>query len=165
VNVLVWLSNTAPAVWARSSESIWAYPTILFLHTFGLAILVGFTAAIDFRVLGFSPSLPLAPLRRFFRFIWIGFWINAVSGTMLLIMAPAKLANPAFLVKMTCIALGVVNMLWLRREVFGRGAAADRGPGGSAASSWGRMLAASSLALWAAAITAGRLMAYVGAQR
>jgi hypothetical protein len=164
VNVLLWLSNTAPAVWARESESIWAYPTILFLHTFGLAILVGFTAAIDFRVLGFSPQLPLAPLRRFFRFIWIGFWINAVSGTMLLIMAPAKLANPAFIVKMTCIALGVVNMLWLRREVFGRVAVAGA-LGGLAVSSLGKVLAASSLALWTAAITAGRLMAYVGNQR
>jgi hypothetical protein len=164
VNVLLWLSNTAPAVWARESESIWAYPTILFLHTFGLAILVGFTAAIDFRVLGFSPQLPLAPLRRFFRFIWIGFWINAVSGTMLLIMAPAKLANPAFIVKMTCIALGVVNMFWLRREVFGRVAVAGA-LGGLAVSSLGKVLAASSLALWTAAITAGRLMAYVGNQR
>jgi hypothetical protein len=164
VNVLLWLSNTAPAVWARESESIWAYPTILFLHTFGLAMLVGFTAALDFRVLGFSPQLPLAPLRRFFRFIWIGFWINAVSGTMLLIMAPAKLANPAFIVKMTCIAVGVVNMLWLRREVFGRGADAG-GLGEFAVSSLGKVLAASSLALWAAAITAGRLMAYVGSQR
>jgi hypothetical protein len=164
VNVLLWLSNTAPAIWARESESIWAYPTILFLHTFGLAILVGFTAAIDFRVLGFSPQLPLAALRRFFRFIWIGFWINAVSGTMLLIMAPAKLANPAFIVKMTCIALGVVNMLWLRREVFGR--VADAGAlGGLAVSSLGKVLAASSLALWTAAITAGRLMAYVGNHR
>ena len=164
MNVLLWLSHTAPAVWARESESIWAYPTILFLHTFGLAMLVGFTAALDFRVLGFSPQLPLAPLRRFFRFIWIGFWINAASGTILLIMAPAKLANPAFIVKMTCIAVGVVNMLWLRREVFGRGADAG-GLGQFAVSPLGKVLAASSLALWAAAITAGRLMAYVGSQR
>ena len=59
--------------------------TILFLHTLGLGILVGFTAAIDFRVLGFAEQLPLAPLARFFPLIWIGFWINAVSGTLLLI--------------------------------------------------------------------------------
>lgn len=162
--MLLWLSNTAPVIWARESESIWAYPTILFLHTFGLGLLVGFTAVIDFRVLGFSQNLPLAPLRRFFRYVWIGFWINAASGTMLLIMAPGKLANPAFIVKMTCITIGVVNMLWLEREVFGRRADPERS-GGLAVSSLGKVLAASSLLLWAAAITAGRLMAYVGAQR
>ena len=164
MSFLVWLSRTAPAVWGRESDSIWAYPTILFLHTLGLAILVGFTTVIDFRVLGFSPRLPLAPLRRFFRFIWAGFWINAASGTMLLVMAPVKLGNPAFIVKMTCIALGVVNMLWLKREVFD--VDSDTGPTGLATvSSLGRILAASSLFLWAVAITAGRLMAYVGAQR
>jgi hypothetical protein len=164
MSFLMWLSRTAPAVWGRESDSIWAYPTILFLHTLGLAVLVGFTTVIDFRVLGFSPRLPLAPLRRFFRFIWLGFWINAVSGTMLLIMAPVKLGNPAFIVKMTCITVGVVNMLWLKREVFD--AKVDTGTAGPmTASSLGRILAASSLVLWAVAITAGRLMAYVGVQR
>jgi hypothetical protein len=119
---------------------------------------------IDFRVLGFSAHVPLAPLGRFFRFIWIGFWINAASGTMLLIMAPAKLANPTFIVKMTCIVLGVVNMLWLDREVF-RHRPDTRGISGLAVSWLGKVLAATSLALWAGAITAGRLMAYIGVQR
>ena len=161
MNFLLWLSSTAPAVWGRESESIWAYPTILFLHTFGLGLLVGFTTAVDFRVLGFSPHLPLAPLARFFRFIWFGFWVNAVSGTALLILAPSKLGNPAFLVKMTCIALGVLDMLWLRREVFPSQGRANR----LDATSLGKVLAAASLLLWAVAITAGRLMAYVGPQR
>jgi hypothetical protein len=164
MSFLTWLSGTAPAVWARESDSIWAYPTILFLHTLGLAILVGFTTAIDFRVLGVSPRLPLAPLRRFFLFIWVGFWINAVSGTVLLILTPAKLANPAFLVKMASVALGVANMLWLKREVFDVTAAIGRS-GETTASSLGKILAASSLLLWMVAITAGRLMAYVGVQR
>src|SRR5262245_43891604 len=164
MNLLHWLSSTGPAVWGRESESIWAYPTILFLHTFGLAVLVGFTTAIDFRVLGFSPTVPLAQLARFFRFIWIGFWINAVSGTALLILAPAKLTNPAFIVKMTCIALGVIDMLLLRRVVFPvRATRSTVSPDGV---SWpGKVLATTSLVLWAGAITAGRLMAYVGAQR
>ncbi len=161
---LLWLSKTGPAVWGRESESIWAYPTILFLHTLGLALLVGFTTAVDFRVLGFSPRVPLAPMARFFRLIWIGFWINAVSGTALLIMAPIKLANPAFAVKMTCITLGVIDMIWLKREAF-----AARGAVGAAehsdVSPLGKMLAVLSLVLWAAAITAGRLMAYIGPQR
>jgi len=45
MSYLLWLSRTGPAVWARESESIWAYPTILFLHTLGLGLLVGFTMA------------------------------------------------------------------------------------------------------------------------
>lgn len=159
MKILLWLSATAPAVWARESESIWAYPTILFLHTFGLSLLVGFATAIDFRVLGFSPALPLAPMGRFFRYVWIGFWINAISGGWLLIMTPAKVANPAFIVKMTCIALGVVTLWWLKRAEF-RG-----GDEASSASTLGKTLAAASLVLWTGAIIAGRLMAYVGKAR
>src|SRR3954471_11095182 len=115
---LQWLSETAPVVWARESESVWAYPTILFLHTLGLGLLVGFATAIDFRILGFSSSLALAPMSRFFRLVWIGFWINALSGTALLVMAPAKLSNPTFAVKMACIGLGVGTSIWIRREAF-----------------------------------------------
>src|SRR3954464_10593459 len=151
---LQWLSETAPVVWARESESVWAYPTILFLHTLGLGLLVGFATAIDFRILGFSSSLALAPMSRFFRLVWIGFWINALSGTALLVMAPAKLSNPTFAVKMACIGLGVATSIWIRREVFpqtGTGAARD-----VHASPLGKFLAASSLVLWAGAITAGR---------
>jgi hypothetical protein len=161
MSYLLWLSRTAPAVWARESESIWAYPTILFLHTLGLGLLVGFTTAIDFRILGFSSRLPLAPMGRFFRLVWIGFWINALSGTALLVMAPAKLLNPTFAVKMACIGLGVVTALWIKREVFPSGL--GTGPSDTAGvSTLARLLAISSLLLWAGAITAGRLMAYIG---
>lgn len=161
MSLLEWLSHTAPVVWMRESESVWGYPTVLFLHTLGLGLLVGFTAAIDLRVLGFTKQLPLAPMARFFRFIWIGFWINAVSGTLLLMMAPAKLSNPAFIVKMLLITLGVVNMWFLKRRVFRDPAGVDvtRMPFG------GRLLAVSSLVIWAGAITAGRLMAYIGNAR
>lgn len=164
MSTLLWLSRTAPAIWARESESIWAYPTILFLHTLGLGLLVGFTTVVDFRVLGFASNVPLAPMRRLFRFIWAGFWINALSGTALLIMAPAKLLNPAFIVKMTCIALGVGDMIWLKRAAFGAFLSSRDGVPRPAPVS-ARLLAAASLALWAGAITAGRLMAYIGVQR
>ena len=158
MSLLTWLSTTGPAVWMRESESVWAYPTILFLHTLGLGILVGFTAAIDIRVLGFSEQLPLAPLERFFRFVWIGFWINAVSGAALLIMMPSKVSNPAFVAKMTFIAFGVANIWLLRRRVF-----RDPATRGLVTVPFaGKVLAAASLVLWAGAITAGRLMAYVG---
>jgi hypothetical protein len=156
---LVWLSQTAPAVWARESDSVWGYPTILFLHTFGLSLLVGFAAALDCRVLGFAEQLPIPPLERFFRFIWTGFWINAISGAALLIMTPTKLFNPAFVWKMAFIGLGVVNTYYQRRVVF-------RNPSSAMPiSTVAKVLAGTSLALWAGAIAAGRLMAYVGSGR
>ena len=98
---------------------------------------------------------------RFFRLVWVGFWINALSGTALLVMAPAKLSNPTFIVKMACIGLGVATMVWIKREAFPKGPT----PGTSemsGVSTLAKVLAVSSLVLWVGAITAGRLMAYVG---
>ena len=154
MHVLEWLGSTPFGVWARESESIWAYPTILFLHTLGLGFLVGFATVIDFRVLGFAATIPLAAMDRFFRIIWIAFWINAVSGIGLLLITPSKASNPVFYVKMACIAVGVFTMIVMRRRVVRGGS--DR------PSSFGTFLAVSSLATWAAAIVAGRLMAYIG---
>ena len=39
--VLNWLEATGLSTWVREGESIWAFPTILTLHTFGLGLLVG----------------------------------------------------------------------------------------------------------------------------
>src|SRR2546422_8908607 len=88
----------------------------------------------------------------------IGFWITAVTRILLLIAAATNvLANPFFCVKLVFVALGVVSMVAIRRQVF-RYPASDKGP----ISPNGKALAVISLVVWATAITAGRLMAYLG---
>ncbi len=155
---LTWVEGTAFAVWVRESSSLWAYPTILFLHTVGLGFVVGLSAAIDLRILGFARRIPLAPMEKFYRVMWAAFWINALSGTALLIAdATTKLINPVFYIKMAFIFLAVVNMVLIRRRVF-RDPSLDLHPIGGAA----KALAVASLVFWAGAITAGRLMAYFG---
>jgi len=105
------------STWLRESNSIWAYPTMLTLHTLGLALLVGASAALDLRVLGWGQALALADLRPLFRWMWIGFWINALSGVVLLAAdATTKAAAPMFLIKLGLVAVGVVVMAAQRRE-------------------------------------------------
>ena len=41
------LEGSAFSTWLRESTSIWAYPTVLTLHTVGLAVLVGANWALD----------------------------------------------------------------------------------------------------------------------
>ena len=38
---LTWAEHTRVSEWILGSTSIWAYPTVLTLHTVGLAMLVG----------------------------------------------------------------------------------------------------------------------------
>lgn len=97
MEVLNWIEQTGFSTWVCESSSIFAYPMILFLHTVGLAFLVGPSAAIVARVLGLAPSLPLAPLVKFYPIMWTGFWIDVASGMALLIAdAATKLINWGF---------------------------------------------------------------------
>jgi hypothetical protein len=150
----VTLENLPFSTWLRESNSIWAYPTMLTLHTIGLALLVGASAALNLRVLGWGEAIGLADLRPLFRWMWIGFWVNALSGVVLLAAdATTKAAAPMFLIKLGLVAIGVAVMAVQRREVFAPAAAVTPAA---------RALAATSLTVWFVAIAAGRLMAYPG---
>src|SRR5512134_3164203 len=100
------LEQSSFSVWVRESPSIWAFPVILLFHTIGMALCVGVSAGINMRILGIAPGLRLAPMERFFPILWFGFWVNAITGTMLVVQdATAKLTNVDFYVKMVFIAL------------------------------------------------------------
>ena len=144
--------------WIRESSSIFAFPTVLLLHTIGMGVAVGISAGIDLRILGIAPALPLAPMEKFIPLLWIGFWVNAATGVVLVIAdATRTLTNPDFYVKMVFIALALINLRLLRNRVL-RDPAIDKAP----LSAQAKLLAATSLFLWLAAITTGRLMVYVG---
>src|SRR5580765_5108613 len=154
MSFLASLEQSAFGTWVREAPTIWAYPTVLFLHTVGLAFLVGINVAIDLRILGVASEMPLAPMKKLFPWMWAGFWINAVSGVALLVAdATTKLANPVFAVKMSFIALGVVNMAWWKRRLFSDARELERHP----ASPHAKRVAIASLVIWIAATTAGRL--------
>ena len=102
---LDWLQNTQLATWISQSDSVWVYPSVLSMHTIGLGVLVGISAAVDLRVLGFASRVPLAPLERFFPIMWAGFWINAVSGAALFAAAATtKGTQWIFYVKLLLVA-------------------------------------------------------------
>jgi hypothetical protein len=144
--------------WVISSGSIWGYATIIFLHSVGMALVAGINGAIDLRLLGFAPQTPVKPLERLYPLMWGGFALNAVTGTILLMGdACTKIPNPDFYVKMVFVFAGVIVLKIMRKKVFGD-PNLDTGPMPSSAKS----LAWISLFCWIAAITAGRLLAYVG---
>ena len=145
-----WSETSVFFIWLRESSSIWAYPTVFFLHTFGLIFAAGASIVIDARVLGAMPELPVEPLARYFRAIWIAFALTIASGVLMLLSDLTRLDNRLFPVKMGFVAAAIVLTLLMRRRI-------ERA-GGSAAT---RLFAAVSLVCWLGAITAGRFMAYL----
>ena len=138
----------------RESPSFFACPLMLSLHAIGMALAAGINAALALRLLGAARAIDVADLRRFFPMMWIGFWMNALSGVVLLIAYPTKgLTNPVFYLKLTLIAMAMVCSRALTRRVFAVGHAGGRAP-------LERRLAIASLICWSSAIIAGRLLAY-----
>src|SRR4029079_3224464 len=150
------LQNSAFTDWFLGSSSIWAYPTVLTLHTVGMAILVGASFVINLRVLQVSGLIPLHRLRPLYRFIWIGLAINLASGLVPLVTEAAdRVVDPVFYVKMASIAVALVLVVVVKRRSI------DLPGSPQAASGRARSLAAASLTMWTIAIVAGRLMAYL----
>src|SRR5438552_14186954 len=115
MDFLHWLEQTGFSTWVRESPSVWAFPTVLLIHTIGMGLVVGVNAGIDLRILGLAPALPLAPMEKFLPVLWVGFWVNAVTGVVLLAAdATTKATNPDFYVKMVFIALAIINLQLLK---------------------------------------------------
>jgi hypothetical protein len=156
MDVFTWLEGSAMSTWVREAPTIWAFATILTLHTFGMGVLVGASAVLDLRLLGVGRTIPLAPLRTLFPVMWAGFWLNLVTGSVLFAAdASARGTQWLFFVKLLFVATGVTTMILIKRHVYN----ANADP--VVVSSTTKGLAALSLLVWVAAVTAGRLLAYV----
>lgn len=157
MNELLERVQTTPlAFWVL--ESPWAYPILLVFHAIGLALLVGLLTVIDLRILGAARPLRLPALRRFMPAVWLGFWANALSGTLMFISDAVKyFYSTLFRVKLLSVALGVALAYVIAARVSDNGSD-EREPDQSVLA---RALAACSLLCWLTAIVTGRLVAYV----
>jgi hypothetical protein len=158
MNFLVWIENLPFFVWFRESGSVWGEPMFLFLHTLGMSMIAGLSAVVDLAILGFWPKISIKPLEKVYPFLWTGFYINAVTGTILLLNdASTKIPSVVFWTKMAFVFGGVWLIVVMRKKIF-HSEDLERGllPAGS------RGLALASIVCWLGAIEAGRLLAYLG---
>jgi hypothetical protein len=153
---LATIERSGLSTWIRETESLFGFYFFLLFHNLGLALAVGSSVFIGLRLLGVAPDLPVAPLKNFFKILWIGAWISAVSGVFLLIAYPTKaLTNPVFYLKLSLVGIGVWIMLRIEKLVFGETRLSE-----AAKMAKGKSLAGWSFVVWVSAITAGRLLAY-----
>jgi hypothetical protein len=153
---LEWLQFTPVGSWV--AETLWAYPFLETLHTLGMALLIGSLGLINLRILGYKPNLPILGTLDLLPLAWLGFIVNAISGT-LLFTSDAVLfySSYTFRIKMFLILLAGINAFVLSRKVFRD----VRLTGSDVVPSQGiRWIARSSLLFWVGAIIAGRLIAY-----
>jgi hypothetical protein len=157
VEFLEAIENSGFATYIRETARWPAYSTVLALHTFGMAFLVGLSGVIALRVTGVVPELPLNPLRKLQPVIVVGFWVNAITGVILASLAvQSLLKNWDFYVKLVAIAFALLALAKMRRYAF----ADPNAPDDAIVSPEGRRWAKAMLFFWGLAVLGGRLTAY-----
>jgi hypothetical protein len=157
MEILAQLEQSGFATWVRESNSLLAYPSVLFFHTVGMAFVAGISALIDLRILGVADEMPLGHMRKFLPYMWAGFGVNAATGLVLFILdATTKIISPVFFTKLAFIGLALAVCV-IQRKLF-RDPHVDKRPMDTNT----KLLAVASILCWMGAITAGRLLAYLG---
>lgn len=152
MEILQALEASAFAMWVKESST--AYVAVLAFHTIGLAFLVGISGATALRVLGVARAIPLAPMVDFFPLMYVGFWTNLVTGTVLLTLYPTKyLVDATLYIKLAAVVVAVVLIRKLQPLLtVGESVPVEQQSG--------KKLASALLVVWMIAMTAGRVMAY-----
>ena len=143
--------DTDRSPFAFIAEHAWAYPALESVHVFGVALLVGNLLALELRVWGRAPELPVVPLARLSLSIAVaGFLCAAASGLLMFASQPGDLlSNRAFTIKMGLVACAGINAaLFHARDGLRK------------LDVLARTQTALSLGLWIAVMICGRWMAY-----
>lgn len=135
-----------------------AYPIVSAIHIAAIGLLLGAIATLDLRLLGVFRSHPVAHLAPpLVRVAAAGLVGAVVSGALLFSTRPTAYAeNPAFLVKLALVGVGILNVLILRLN-----------PRWAEVSKGGRVLATvraaalMSLLVWLGAVLAGRWIGFL----
>jgi hypothetical protein len=153
------IENMAFPTWVRESPSLFAYTTILTLHAIGLSTVVGLNTVVALRLLGYAKAVPLPALRGLVKPMYVGFWINAISGVCLFWASLTNMVGSLyFWSKLGFVLLAMINLLYASKKIFTHSDfLANRAvPPGGRRTAWLALL------FWGAAILCGRVVAYPG---
>ena len=153
-----WLEGTPASI--ALHESIWGYPIVESVHVLTLCVFLGLTLMFDLRLLGVTlvrtPASEVAG--RLMPWIVAGFVVMVTTGALLFFAIPVKTyLNIFFRLKVAFLLMAGVNV-----AVFQRTISRSMGQWDLAAVPplRARLAGGVSLALWAAIVVAGRMIAY-----
>ena len=153
-----WLASTPWSI--ALHESHYAYLGLLAIHVLTVSVFVGTIAMIDLRLLGLTMvGVPVSEvMARLLPWSAAGLVVMLASGALLFYAAPVLgYQNFFFRFKMAALVLAIINAWTFHRRLYRRVAEWDRDPVPPPVA---RMAGGMSLILWAAIITAGRMMPY-----
>lgn len=156
---LAWLEGSALGHAIRSS-GVWTYAILNLAHILGISSLFGAVLTLDLRLLGFWRSVPIGALARpVVPLAGSGFVLAVLSGVCMLSTNGTEYSgNPFLATKFAAIGAGLINVAAVNRLPAWR--ARNAGPPSVAGERQLAVAGAVSLACWATAVTAGRMIGY-----
>lgn len=140
-------------------ESDWLFPSIETVHVLALVLVVGSILMVDLRLLGIvnrERSVRSVTAERL-PVTWSAFLVAAVAGSLLFSSkAVTYYGDFPFRLKLVCLLLAGINMVWFHALTYRRVAEWDRGPTPRAA----RIAGGISLILWVTIVGAGRWVGF-----
>ncbi|MDQ0133147.1 hypothetical protein J2T08_001048 [Neorhizobium galegae] len=152
----------APLAETPLARALITSPTLYLLvnaaHILGIGMLFGAILALDLRLLGLAPVVPLAAIAPYLsRLAGAGVLIAIATGLCLFSVKPLEYArNPAFLAKLGFVALGLLNVAIVHFNSGWRAVLAGNVPTAAL-----RFSAVLSIVVWIAAVIAGRWIGFL----
>jgi hypothetical protein len=153
-----WLESTRGSI--AIHESIWGYPIIESVHVLTLCLFVGLAVVLDLRLLGAAfVDTPVSQIvKRFMPWTIAGFAIMVVTGALLFYAIPVKTyLNIFFRLKILFLLMAGLNVAVFEFTISRTMSEWDRNP---IPPFRARLAGGLSLALWAAIVVSGRMIAY-----
>jgi len=153
-----WLEKTPWSI--ALHESLWVYPIVESVHVLTLCLFLGTAVMLDLRLLGATMRrVPVSEVvRRILPWTAAGFALMVISGALLFYAVPVRTyLNIFFRLKIVMLVAAGLNVWVFHSTVYRRVAEWDLDP---VPPRGARVVAGLSLALWAAIVVAGRMIAY-----
>ena len=153
-----WLAETPWSI--ALHESLYGYAIVESVHVWALCIFLSMAVLLDLRLLGLAlRDVPVSTvIRRLLPWSQAGFVVMVLTGALLFFAIPVRTYHSVFFrLKLMLLVLAGVNVWWFHNTIEPTVAAWDVGAGIPRRA---RLAGALSLALWAAIVIAGRMIAY-----
>lgn len=157
MNFLAALEATAFSEWVLTS--MLGFPTLIALHSIGMAVAAGLSFVVALYLNGFVAGSSGAHLPRFLHLATLGFILNFVTGLALFVARGSDyITNTTFLVKMLLVVISGAILVWLKSSL----AEFTGAPHEPRSDALARHLSLVCSVTWIGAIVSGRLIAYLG---
>lgn len=153
-----WIGHTP--VGRAVHGSAWMFPVIETVHLFGIVVLVGAASVLDLRLMGLAfKDYTVSMLgQRFLPWIWGGFAVMVITGTLLFSSEATKMyGSDVFRAKMLMIAAAGINALVFHVLAYRSVGKWEHDPVAPLAA---RVAGVVSMLLWFGIVGAGRWIAY-----